>query len=632
MAIAEDRRRLTTRLTTLRVSIAVAFGLLACGFWFFQVVQHAKFREMAENNHQRTLTLRAPRGVIFDRTGRLLVENRTSFNISIVREHTKDLDRTVRVLAAVTGADEKAVREIVERHRREPSYRPIVVIPDATLAQVAAVTARRLDFELPDVIVQEVPTREYPDQSMAAHLIGYVGEANEEQMAADGVSTGSIVGQFGVERVYNKLLMGEDGARRVVVNSMGREIRTLEEIPPTEGRRVQLTINYAMQRAAEDAFRGFGFNGSAVVLEPATGEVLTLTSLPAFDPNDFATGIDRATWASLNTDRLRPLQNRAIQGRYSPGSTFKIVVATAALEEGVITPGHQVFCPGGGTFYGRFYQCLGKHGFMDLRRAIEKSCNTYFYTVGDMLGVDRMYKWSERLGLALKTGIDLANEVESIVPSTEWKQKRHNERWYPGETISVAIGQGQLSVTPVSMAVMMATVANGGTRVVPRLVKAVDEGRGWEPVTVPASPFKPFLLKPETLAAVRDGLWMVVNGAGTGRRSMIAGRDVAGKTGTAQVISLQGKERARGRTDQDLRDHGWFVFMAPRDNPEVAGVVFAEHGEHGSSAAMVARHILDTYFAQRDGLPLPVLAVPPPAVPTPTRAVATEAAAAGGTR
>jgi penicillin-binding protein 2 len=632
MAIAEDRRRLTTRLTTLRVSIAVAFGLLACGFWFFQVVQHAKFREMAENNHQRTLTLRAPRGVIFDRTGRLLVENRTSFNISIVREHTKDLDRTVRVLAAVTGADEKAVREIVERHRREPSYRPIVVIPDATLAQVAAVTARRLDFELPDVIVQEVPTREYPDQSMAAHLIGYVGEANEEQMAADGVSTGSIVGQFGVERVYNKLLMGEDGARRVVVNSMGREIRTLEEIPPTEGRRVQLTINYAMQRAAEDAFRGFGFNGSAVVLEPATGEVLTLTSLPAFDPNDFATGIDRATWASLNTDRLRPLQNRAIQGRYSPGSTFKIVVATAALEEGVITPGHQVFCPGGGTFYGRFYQCLGKHGFMDLRRAIEKSCNTYFYTVGDMLGVDRMYKWSERLGLALKTGIDLANEVESIVPSTEWKQKRHNERWYPGETISVAIGKGQLSVTPVSMAVMMATVANGGTRVVPRLVKAVDEGRGWEPVTVPASPFKPFLLKPETLAAVRDGLWMVVNGAGTGRRSMIAGRDVAGKTGTAQVISLQGKERARGRTDQDLRDHGWFVFMAPRDNPEVAGVVFAEHGEHGSSAAMVARHILDTYFAQRDGLPLPVLAVPPPAVPTPTRAVATEAAAAGGTR
>ncbi|HYE87729.1 MAG TPA: penicillin-binding protein 2 [Vicinamibacterales bacterium] len=630
MAIAEDRRRLTARLTVLRVSIGVAFGMLACGFWFFQVVQHAQFKEMAENNHQRTLTLRAPRGIIYDRTGKLLVENRNSFNISIVREHTKDLDRTIRVLASVTGVDEKVVREIVDRNRREPSYRPIVVVQDATLAQVAAVTARRLDFELPDVIVQEVPTRQYPDQDMAAHLIGYVGEASEDQMQSDGVTTGSIVGQFGVERVYNKLLMGEDGARRVVVNSMGREIRTLEEVPPTQGRRVQLTVNYAMQKAAEDALRAYGYNGSAVVLEPKTGEVLTLTSLPAFDPNDFATGIDRATWASLNTDKLRPLQNRAIQGRYSPGSTFKIVVATAALEEGAITPEHQVFCPGGGTFYGRFFQCLGKHGHMDLRRAIEKSCNTYFYTVGNMIGVDKIYKWAERLGLALKSGVDLPNEVESIVPSSEWKLKRFGERWYPGETISVAIGQSYVSVTPMSMAVMMATVANGGTRVVPRLVKAYDEGNGWQPVQHPPSPWQPFVLKPETAAAVRDGLWMVVNGAGTGRRAMVAGRDVAGKTGTAQVISLQGKERARGKTDQDLRDHGWFVFMAPRDNPEIAGVVFAEHGEHGSSAAQVARHIIETYFAQRDGLPLPVVTPPAPPVPTPPPARVTAATTAGG--
>lgn len=631
MAIAEDRRRLTARLNILRGAIGVAFGLLACGFWFFQVVQHAKFKEMAENNHQRTLTLRAPRGVIFDRTGRLLVENRNSFNISIVREHTLDIDRTMRVLSSVTGFDEKAIREIVERHRREPSYRPIVVISDATLAQVAAVTARRLDFELPDVIVQEVPTREYPDEAMAAHLIGYVGEANEEQMTSDDVSTGSIVGQFGVERVYNKLLMGADGARRVVVNSVGREIRTLEEIPPVQGRRLQLTINYAMQKAAEDAFHAYGYWGSAVVLEPRTGEVLTLTSLPAFDPNDFATGIDRATWASLNTDKLRPLQNRAIQGRYSPGSTFKVLIATAALEEGVITPERQIFCAGGGTFYGRFFQCLGKHGSVDMRRAIEKSCNTYFYTVGDMLGIDRIHKWGEKLGLAGKSGIDLPNEVESIVPSQEWKRRRFKEKWYSGDTISVSIGQGMVDVTPMALAVMMATVANGGTRVVPRLVKAYDEGHGWQPVALPPSPYAPFLLKPETTAVVRDGLWSVVNGAGTGRRAMIAGRDVAGKTGTAQVISLQGRERARGKTDQDLRDHGWFVFMAPKDNPEVAGVVFAEHGEHGSSGASVAKHIIETYFAQRDGLPVPVLKVPPPVpvTPPPARVVATVAPLGG---
>jgi len=634
MAIAEDRRRLAARLSILRVSIGVAFGLLAGGFWFFQVVQHAQFKEMAENNHQRTLTLRAPRGIIFDRTGRLLVENRNSFNISIVREHTKNLDRTIRVLATVTGVEERVVREIVDRNRREPSYRPIVVVQDATLAQVAAVTARRLDFELPDVIVQEVPTREYPDEAMAAHLIGYVGEASEDQLASDGVSTGSIVGQFGVERVYNKLLMGKDGAKRVVVNSMGREIRTLEEEPPVEGRRVQLTINYAMQRAAEEAFHAYGYWGSAVVLEPKTGEVLTLTSLPAFDPNDFATGIDRATWAALNTDKLRPLQNRAIQGRYQPGSTFKIVVATAALEEGLITPEKQIYCPGGGTFYGRFFKChvAGGHGYVDLRRAIEKSCNTYFYTVGNMLGVDKMYKWSEKLGLALKSGIDLPNEVESIVPSTEWKQKKYGERWYPGETISVAIGQGQLTVTPISMAVMMATVANGGTRVVPRLVRAYDVGNGWEAVTPPPSPFLPFLLKPETIAAVRDGLWMAVNGAGTAGRGKVAGRDVAGKTGTAQVISNQGKERARGKTDQDLRDHGWFVFMVPKDNPELAGVVFSEHGEHGYFSATVAKYVIETYFAQKDGLPSPVLSVPPPApvAPAPVRVATT--APGGGTR
>jgi penicillin-binding protein 2 len=615
MAVAEDRRRLTQRLTVLRVAIGVAFVLLAFGFWFFQVVQHEQFKEMAENNHQRTLTLRAPRGIIYDRTGKLLVENRNSFNISIDRERTKDLNLAINVLASVTGVDEKAVREIVDRHRREPSYRPIVVIPDATLAQVAAVTARRLDFELPGVLVQEVPTRQYPDEDMAAHLIGYVGEASEDQMKDENVTTGSIVGQFGIERVYNKLLMGEDGAKRVVVNSVGREIRTLEEVPPTQGRRVQLTINYAMQKAAEDAFHNYGYNGSAVVLEPKTGEVLTLTSLPAFDPNDFATGIDRATWNSLNTDKLRPLQNRAIQGRYSPGSTFKILIATAALEEGVITPERQIFCPGGGTFYGRFFQCLGKHGFMDLRHAIERSCNTYFYTVGDMLGIDRINKWGEKLGLAGKSGIDLPNEVESIVPSQEWKRKRFKEKWYAGDTISVAIGQGMVDVTPMSMAVMVSTVANGGTRVVPRLVKAFDEGTGWVPVTPPPSPYMPFLMKPETVSAVRDGLWMVVNGSGTGGRARIAGRDVAGKTGTAQVISLQGKERARGKTDQDLRDHGWFVFMAPKDNPEIAGVVFAEHGEHGSSAAQVARHIIETYFAQRDGLPLPVLTPPPPATP-----------------
>lgn len=621
MAIAEDRRRLTVRLRWLRVAVLVAFGLLAGGFWFFQIVQFARFREMAENNHQRTLALRAPRGVVFDRNGHVLIDNRSAFNISIVREHTRDLDRTVSLLAEVTGVDEASIRETVDRHRREPSYRPIVVLPDATLAQVAAVTARRLDFELPDVVVQEVPTRQYPAGSLAAHLIGYVGEASDQQMAVEGVPAGSIVGQFGVERVYNQALMGGDGARRVVVNSMGREIRPIEEIPAVEGSRIKLSLNYEMQRAAEDAFHAYGYWGAAVVLDPRNGDVLTMTSLPSFDPNSFATGIDRQTWSGLNTDPLRPLQNRAIQGRYSPGSTFKIVIATAALESGLVTPDHRVFCPGGANFYGRYFKChlAGGHGYVDMRHALEKSCNVYFYTLGNMLGVDRIHEYAEKMGIAGKSLIDLPNEIESIVPSTEWKLKRTGEKWYAGETISVAIGQGQLSVTPMSMAVMMATVANGGTRVVPRLVTAVDDGEGWQDVPPPTNPFPPMLMKPGTVAALHDGLWMAVNAAGTAGRARIAGRDVAGKTGTAQVISNQGRARAAG-SSRDLRDHGWFVFFAPRDNPEVAGVIFAEHSEHGYLAAPIARHVMETYFAQRDGLPLPVLAVPPSAKPAPAPA------------
>lgn len=620
MAIAEDRRRLATRLWWLRVSVMLVFGLLAGVFWFLQVGQHAKFQEMAENNHQRTLALRAPRGVIYDRTGQVLVENRSAFNISIVREHTRDLDRTVRLLARITGIDEARVRDTVDRHKREPSYRPIVIVHDATLDQVAAVTARRLDFELPDVVVQEVPTRQYPSEGLAAHLIGYVGEASDQQVVDDSLPPGTIVGQSGVERVYNRTLMGEDGARRVVVNSVGREIRELEEVPPSEGHRIQLSINYAMQRAAEDAFRAYGYWGAAVVLDPRSGDVLTLTSLPAYDPNDFSTGIDRATWASLNTDKLRPLQNRAIQGRYSPGSTFKIVVAAAALEEGVVTPDHKIYCPGGANFYGRYFKChlAGGHGYVDMRHALEKSCNVFFYTLGNMLGVDRLYEYSQKLGLAGKSGVDLPNEIESIVPSTEWKRQRTGEKWYAGETISVAIGQGQLSVTPMSLAVMMATIANGGTRVVPRLVTAIDDGSGtgWQPVPPPANPFRPLLMKPETVSALHDGLWMAVNAAGTAGRARIAGRDVSGKTGTAQVISNQGKARA-GATEKDLRDHGWFVFFAPRDNPELAGVVFAEHSEHGYLAAPIARHIMETYFAQKDGLPLPGPPQPPPAAPVP---------------
>ncbi len=421
------------RLSVLQYTIGAMFSVLAVSFWVLQVVHHVKYAEMAENNQQRTLPLRAPRGLVFDRDGRVLVENRHSYSISIVREHTKDINRTIRLLARVLGVDEARVREIVDRNRREPSYRPITVVQDATLAQVAAVTARRLDFELPDVVVEQVPTRRYPE-AMAAHLFGYVGEVSDLQVADGNLKSGDIVGQSGIEKVYNALLMGDDGARRVVVNSVGREIRTLEEDEPTEGKRLQLTIDYDVQKAIEDGFDRLGFNGAAVVLEPHTGEVLGFTSRPAYDPNAFAAGIDRATWASLTADGDHPLNDRAIQGRYSPGSTFKMAVALAALEEGIITPDFHVHCAGSATFYGRPFKCWkkGGHGSLDLRHAIEQSCDVYFYTVANLVGVDKINKWAAAIGLGVKSGIDLPNEVEGLVPSTQWKREKMHEKWVRG--------------------------------------------------------------------------------------------------------------------------------------------------------------------------------------------------------
>ena len=610
-AASETRQRISSRLTVIQYVIVASVGLLALGFWYLLVIEHQRYWELAENNHQRTLALRAPRGVLFDRHNRVLVENRDALNISIVREHSKDLDHTIRMLAAVAGANEADIRERMRRARTLPSFQPIPVIEDATLAQVAAVTARRLDKELPDVIIERVPTRKYPADAMAAHLLGYVGEVKEDQLQSGGLKSGDVVGQWGLERTYNALLMGTDGARRVVVNSMGREIRTLDELQPTAGRRVRLTIDYELQRAAEEGFKAMGFNGAAVILDPRSGEVLSYVSLPAYDPNAFAAGINADTWNRLTTDQLHPLQNRAIQGLYSPGSTFKIAVATAALEEGVATPDFAVTCRGSAVFYGRPFLChlKGGHGTVRMVEAIEKSCNVYFYTLGNMVGIDRINKWATALGLGTKSGIDLPSEVEGLVPSTAWKKAKTGERWYPGETISVSIGQGQVTVTPISMAVMISTIANGGTRFVPHLVTAEEENGVWKPVAAPA-PASQVALKPETVATLHQGLWLVVNGAGTGGRARIAGRDVAGKTGTAQVISIQGAKAAAGKTEMDLRDHGWFVFFAPRDNPEIAGVIFAEHAEHGYYAAPIAKYVMETYIAEKDGQPLPKFQAP----------------------
>ncbi len=408
--------------------MATIFAALAVAFWVFQVAQHQKFDEMAENNHRRRLPLPAPRGVLFDRNGKVLVENQNTFNIALDREQSGNIDDTLRLLAAATGADEATMRETVNRRRREPSYRPIVLVENATHGAGHRVSARA-GSSCPGIIAQEVPARQYPQSEMGAHLFGYVSEASEADLARPeyaGVESGSMVGKAGVEQSYNKLLMGKDGdtpGRRQ--QPRPRNGRGERKHPPVEGRRVQLTIDADVQRATEEGFAHFGYNGAAVILDPRSGEVLSFTSLPAYNPNQFAGGIDLADWNSLLNNDLKPMQNRALQGTL----LARVDVQDCGRDGGARRGGRRrptsaCSAPAARRSTAGYFQChlKGGHGSVDMRHAIEKSCNVYFYTLGKMLEVDRIHKWASLLGLGERSGIDLPGELKGLVPSTEWKK------------------------------------------------------------------------------------------------------------------------------------------------------------------------------------------------------------------
>jgi penicillin-binding protein 2 len=526
------------------------------------------------------------------------VGNRPSFNVLLNAEHTGDHDRVVARLASALGMGEAAIRERLAR--RQP-YRPVVVKTDATLADVAAVEARRK--ELPEVSVEVVPLRAYPLASAAAHALGRVGEITERQLQLPeykGLSPGALVGQAGIAARYNHELMGQDGFRRVVVNSRGLEVTEAERQLPTDGPNLTLSIDASLQAAVERAFEGR--SGSAVALDPETGEILAMTSTPAYDPNEFTTGIDAALWSSLARDPETPLMNRVIQGTYAPGSTFKIIAATAALEEGLITPSTTFYCPGYLAVYNTVFRCAnpGGHGVVDLRRAIAVSCNVYFYQVGIRLEIGRLAKWAKLLGLGSPTGVDLPHEAAGLMPSPEWKMRVLKAPWYAGETVSVAIGQGQVAATPLQMARVAAIVANGGRLVRPHFARGATGD-------APASG-----IRPETLAVVKEGMRMVV-AEGTGARARLPGVDVCGKTGSAQVVAKARLERSPG--SRELIPHGWFVAFAPADRPRIALAVLVEHGgSGGEAAAPVARQILAHFFG-----------LDRPAIPSAQGAVDTEA-------
>jgi len=578
--IYEDLRLMQSRLAVLQAVVVLLVAALVVQFCNLQVLRARHFRDQAENNRSRLVTLAAPRGALVDRKGQLLVGNRPSFNVVLVPEHALNLDRVVSRLAAVLGIGEAAIRERLAR--RQP-YRPVLVKTDATLADIAVLEARRL--ELPEVSVEVVPLRSYPLASAAAHALGQVGEITERQLQLaefKGLLPGALVGQAGIESRYNRELMGKDGYRRVIVNSRGLEVSEAARQPPSDGPHLTLSIDASLQAAMEAAFEGR--SGSAVALDPETGEILAMTSTPAYDPNRFTTGIEPAEWAILANDPGTPLMNRVIQGTYAPGSTFKVIAATAALEERLITPQTSFYCPGQLSVYNTVFRCNtpGGHGVVDLRRAIGVSCNVYFYQVGIRLEITRLSKWARLMGLGAPTGVDLPFEAAGLMPSPEWKLRVLKTPWYAGETVSVAIGQGQVSATPIQMARVAAFIANGG-----RLLRPHFARQAGTPLPAPA-------VRPETIAAIRDGMRSVV-AAGTGWRARLASVEVCGKTGSAQVVARALLEKTP--TARELLPHGWFIAFAPADRPSIALAVLVEHGgSGGEAAAPVARRILGHFF------------------------------------
>jgi penicillin-binding protein 2 len=586
--IYEDLRAVQTRVTVLQYGTVIMIGLLLVTFWHLQVVRAKYYRNLAENNRRRNVPIAAPRGILFDRNEQILVENRPSFNVVLSTEHPDNLDQTVAHLSRLLQVGEAPIRERLPRRGAPP--RDVVVKSDASIEDVASIEARRL--ELPQAAIQVVPLRSYPLGVAAAHVLGYVGEVNEQQLQRaiyQGSEAGDIVGQFGVEQQYNRWLRGKDGLREVIVNSRGVEVDEAEMRPPVVGPSVTLTIDAKLQTTLEQSFAGR--SGAAVALDPRTGEILAMTSLPAFDPNRFSTGVDTALWRKLISDPETPLLNRVVQGTYAPGSVFKIVMSIAALEEKVITPETRFHCNGLFSKYGKVFHChnLGPHGWVNLEQAIAASCNVYFYNVGVLLEIDRIARYAKRLGLGAPTGIDLPHEESGVMPSPEWKQKKLKQPWYAGETVSVAIGQGYVTTTALQLARLAAAAATGKL-VTPHLVKRVVS-ETWS--TTPPLP-QELGFRKETLDAVRRGMRAVAAPGGTGWRAGLPGIVVCGKTGTAQIVTST--RLAKDKSDENI-PHGWFVAFAPMEDPQIALAIMVEHGASGGGAAApIARDVFAQFF------------------------------------
>ena len=601
------------RLTAAQYIILAIFLVLAYGLWRLQVMQSDLYATLAEKNRIRNVPILAPRGKILDREGRIIVDNYPSFSALLLRDSTRDLNADADAIAQGLHLDPDEVRTRIRHFSSMPQYQPIFLKEDITPDELAFIDAHR--NELPELDTIVAHRRLYPRNGFIAHLVGYVGEVTEDmlnQPQFELYSPGDVVGISGVERQYNTALMGTNGARRALVNSHGREVGLLGETEAIPGKQLKLTVDIDLQIAAEEALEGR--NGAIVAMDPRTGEILAMVSRPTFDPNNFAIRVSRDQWNKLVNDPDKPLLNKAIQAQLAPGSTFKIIMATAGLQEG-IAQDMKVNCTGGAEFYGRYFKCWvvaehRTHGVTDITKAIYQSCDVFFYTLAEKLGIARIAKYASAFGLGQKTGIDLPQEVSGVMPSEEWKIRNFKQKWFAGETISVGIGQGAVAATPIQMARAIGAIASGGRLVRPHVTNPVDLPPGMVPAqSDPQEATIP--IDPKNWEIITDAMADVVNPGGTAALSHLQNIDFAGKTGSAQTISnaLKAKLGAAGKAN--FKDNGWFVGVEPRRNPEIVVCTLLEEGEHGYLAARTAAKVIKAFVDKQQRQQPPKMASKP---------------------
>lgn len=588
------------RLTVPLVFVIVVFTVLVGRLAFLQVVGGKEYRRLSEINSIRLQDIDAPRGLIYDRRNLMMVDNRPSYNLHIILKDAKPLDHTLEKLSRFLGESTDDLKIRIKNSKHKTAYTPILLKEDMDRDLLAAIEVKK--YDLPGVVVRVSPRRHYLFPGHASHLVGYVGEINANELKRKEYAElkgGDYIGKFGIEKSLEHLLRGKRGGRQVEVNASGQVVRILDTVAAKPGHNITLTIDFQLQIKAQEMLKDKV--GAVVAIDPTNGDILAMASSPAYDSNWFVTGMTPDQWNSIITNPFRPLENKAIQAEYPPASTYKIVTALAGLEEGVIDENTTMVCPGHYKYGNRVYRCWkrGGHGEVNLVKALEQSCDVYFYQVGEALGVDRLAKYAKACGLGELSGVDLHMEAKGLVPTKAWKRKHRGQHWLGGETISMSIGQGFNLVTPLQMASLTASVANGGIRLKPNVIQKIHKLEDNTVVEPQLEVVGRLPVSYSHLSLIRKGLDAVVNKEkGTAYGSRLRSVEYAGKTGTAQVV---GRKVVEGLDEDQIklmhRDHAWFVAYAPLKDPKIAIAVIVEHGEHGSTtAAPIAKELIQTYL------------------------------------